>query len=98
FKKETGPRDSYSIDGVFAGDVALVTHFIVPNGSFFAKRRYAVMNPVTAQKFTGDWTPPLKNIDVLQAGVNQDTSTSVLFAIELKKQDNPILVVSDIAA
>jgi len=98
FKKETGPRDSYSIDGIFAGDVALVTHFIVPNGSFFAKRRYAVMNPVTAQKFTGDWTPPLKNIDVLQAGVNQDTSTSVLFAIELKKQDNPVLVVSDIAA
>ena len=98
FKKETGPRDSYSVDGIFAGDVALVTHFIVPDGSFFAKRRYAVMNPVTAQKFTGDWTPPVKDIDVLQSGVNQDTQTAVLFAIELKKQDDPILVVSDVAA
>ena len=98
FKKETGSRDSYSVDGIFAGDVALVTHYVVPNGMIYAKRKYAMMNPVTANKFTGDWTPPVKNIDVLQAGVNQDTSTSVLFAIELKKQDNPILVVSDVAA
>lgn len=98
FKKETGPRDSYSVDGIFAGDVALVTHFIVPDSSIFAKRRYAVMNPVTAKKFTGDWTPPVKDIDVLQSGVNQDTQTAVVFAIELKKQDDPILVVSDVAA
>ena len=98
FKKETGPRDSYSVDGIFAGDVGLITHYIVPDGSFFAKRRYALMNPVTAQKFTGDWTPPVKDIDVLQSGVNQDTATAVLFAIELKKQDDPILVVSDVAA
>lgn len=98
FKKETGLRDSYSVDGIFAGDVALVTHYVAPNNTIYAKRKYAVMNPVTAEKFTGDWTPPVKDIDVLQAGVNQDASTSVLFAIELKKQDNPILVISDIAA
>ena len=98
FKKETGPRDSYSVDAIFAGDVALVTHYIVPKDSIFAKRKYAVMNPVTANRFTGDWSPPVRNIDILQAGVNQDTSTSVLFAIELKKQDNPDLIVSDVAA
>ncbi len=98
FKNETGPRDSYGVDGIFAGDVALITHYIVPKGSIYAKRRYEVMNPVTANKFTGSWMPPLRDIDVLQAGRNQTTSTSVLFAIELKKQDNPDLIVSDVAA
>ena len=56
------------------------------------------MNPVTAQSFTGDWTPPVKDIDVLQAGVNQDSASAILFAIELKKDDRPDLLVSDVAA
>ncbi|MBV8977601.1 MAG: hypothetical protein JO261_13335 [Alphaproteobacteria bacterium] len=98
FAKYTGMRNEYSVDGIFAGDVALVTHYITPKGTIFAKRKYETMNPVTGNRFSGDWTPPVKDIDVLQAGVNQDTSQAVLFAIELKKQDNPILLVSDIAA
>jgi len=35
---------------------------------------------------------------VLQAAENQSTGTSVLFAIELKKNDNPDLIVSNVAA
>jgi hypothetical protein len=98
FKNETGPRDSYSVDGIFAGDVALITHYIVPKGSIYAKRRYEVMNPVTANKFTGKWTPPLHDVDVQGAAVNQATSTSAFFVIELKKQDLPDLIVSDVAS
>ncbi|HEX4861103.1 MAG TPA: hypothetical protein VFV07_07685 [Rhizomicrobium sp.] len=98
FAKYQGPRNSYAVDGIFAGDVALVTHFVVPNGSIFAKRLYETMNPVTARKFTGDWVSPVKDIDVQQVGVNQDSSTALLYAIELKKDDKPILVVSDIAS
>ncbi len=98
FKNETGPRDSYGVDGIFAGDVALVTHYIVPKGAIYARRRYDVMNPVTGNRFTGSWTPPLRDIDVLQAGENQITANSILFAIELKKQDNPVLIISDVAA
>ena len=98
FAKYTGKRNEYAVDGVFVGDVALITHFLTPKGAIFAKRKYEVMNPVTGNRFTGDWVPPVKDIDVLQAGVNQETSQSVLFAIELKKQDKPILLVSDIAA
>ena len=98
FKKEDGPRDSYSVDGIFAGDVALVTHYIVPKGSIYARRKYDVMNPVTANAFTGAWTSPIKDIDVLMTGRDQTTTNSLLYAIELKKQDNPVLIVSDIAA
>jgi len=97
FAKYDGPRNSYLVDGIFAGDVGLVTHYVIPDGQIYAKRKYEVMNPVTAQKFTGAWTPPVRDIDIQQAAENQDTSTSVLFAIALKKQDNPLLMVSDIA-
>jgi len=98
FAKYTGMRHEYSVDGIFAGDVALVTHYVTPKGSIFPKRKYEVMNPVSGNRFTGGWLPPIKDIDVLQAGVNQDTFQSVLFAIELKKLDKPILLVSDVAA
>lgn len=101
FAVETGNTNSYAVDGIFFGDVALVTHFVTPNGSLIAQRRFQVMNPVTAQKFTGNWTPPASqvgsNIDILQSGVNQSTSTSVLFADELSRPDNSDLIVSDIA-
>ncbi|HYL26366.1 MAG TPA: hypothetical protein VEW74_00960, partial [Candidatus Nitrosotalea sp.] len=98
FPKQNPSGTSYKVDGIFSGDVALVTRYVVPKGKIYAKRFYQVMNPVTAQKFTGKWTPPIKDVDVLQNGVNQATSTSALFAIELKKQDRPDVIVSDIAA
>jgi hypothetical protein len=97
FPKKLPPGTSYSLDAIFSGDVALVTRFVIPKGQIFAKRFYDLMNPVTAGKFTNVWTPPIRDIDVLQTGVNQVTSTGALFAIELKKQDNPLIVVSDVA-
>ena len=98
FAKDDGPRNSYSVDGVFEGDVGLITHYIVPQGQIYPRRRYEVMNPIAANAFTARWTPPPKDIDVRMASTDQSTATSVLFAIELKKQDQPVLLVSDIAA
>jgi hypothetical protein len=98
FAKYEGMRHEYSLDGIFAGDVALVTHYITPKGTIYPKRRYEVMNPVTAQQFTGAWTPPIKSVDVVMAAPNQATSQSVLFIIELKNQDKPDLLVTDVAA
>jgi hypothetical protein len=85
------------MDGIFTGDVALVTRYVVPPGQIYAKRHYDVVNPVAAQNFTGKWTPPVKDINVYQAGPNQTSATTALFAIELKNQDQPDLVVSNIA-
>jgi hypothetical protein len=58
FARHEGKRHSYSFDGIFANDVGLVTHFVTPPNSIYAIRYYDVMNPVTAQEFTGAWTPP----------------------------------------
>jgi hypothetical protein len=97
FPKKNPPGTSYGADGIFTGDVALITRYVVPKGKIYAKRFYDVMNPVAAEKFTGKWTQPIKDIDVLQSGVNQTTSTSALYAIELKKQDKPDIIVTNIA-
>ena len=98
FKRKLGNRNEYAVDGIFAGDTALITHYVTPKGTIFAQRFYDVMNPVTAQRFTGTWTPPLKDIDVLMAGTDQSATDTVLFVIELKNQDRPDLVISNIAA
>jgi hypothetical protein len=98
FATKDSAKNSYSVDGIFSGDVGLITHYITPKGSIYARRVYDLMNPVTANKFTGTWTPPVKDIQVELVAENQATSTDVLFAIELKKQDVPDLIVSDVAA
>ena len=97
FAKSKGSGNSYSVDGIFAGDVALITHYVVPHGTIYAKRKYDVMNPVTANALTGSWTPPIKDIDIKDAAENQSSTTSALFAIELKNNNVPVLVISDIA-
>jgi len=97
FRKRLGELNASVVDGIVAGDVGLLTHYI-PKSEFVAKRKYAVMNPVTAQKFTGEWTSPIKATDIRTVAENQATSTSVVFSIELNKQDDPVLFVSDIAA
>jgi len=78
--------------GIFANDVGLVNHEL-ENGV----REYGVMDPVNGNVFTRKWTPPVNPIEVLERADNQDTTTSVLYAIELFNQDVPDLFVSDIA-
>lgn len=97
FPKRPRSTTSYSADGIAAGDVGLITRYVTPKSSIYAKRYYDVMNPVTKNKFTGKWTPPVKDIQVEDFGPNQATSTSAVFAIELKKQDIPILFASNVA-
>jgi hypothetical protein len=91
-------RNSYSADGIFSGDVGLITHYITPKGQIYARRAYQVLNPVTGNKLNGSWTPPLKDVDIQLVAENQATSTSVVYVIELQKQDKPDLIVSNIGA
>jgi hypothetical protein len=97
FPKRSSSKLSYSTTGVSAGDVGLIIKYVVPKGTIYAKREYEIMNPVTANAFTGRWTPPVKDIQVEGEGPNQSTSTTAFFAIELKKQDDPILFTSNVA-
>jgi hypothetical protein len=55
------------------------------------------MNPVTAGHFTGKWVPPIADFDVIQNAENQSTSTSVVYGIDLKHDDRPDLIATDLA-
>jgi len=89
----------YVAYGIAAGDVALIAHEVVPDGELFPKRTYMVLNPVSGEKFTGKWTPPEKQIILEQMAEEQSAPFSLLFALtSLKQQEQPILLVSDIAS
>jgi hypothetical protein len=97
FPKKVPGGTTYSIVGITTGDVALAIRYIPIKSSIYARRAYNTIAPPAQQKFTGKWTPPLKDIQVQAAGPNQTVSMTALFAIELKKLDRPDLIVSDIA-
>jgi hypothetical protein len=92
-----GQGNTYGADAIFAKDAGLVTHFVQPKGSIYAIRYYDLINPVTTQKITGSWTPPIKDESVLEIAENQTTTTDLLFAIQLKNNDVPDLIVSNVA-
>jgi len=96
FPKQPHSGTSYSAVDISTGDVGLITRYVVPKGSIFATRHYNLMDPVTANKFTGKWTPPIKDIQVEEAGPNQSAAMTAIFAIELKNNDNPDLFESNI--
>jgi hypothetical protein len=43
FATKDGAKNSYSVDGIFSGDVGLITHYITPTGQIYARRVYDVM-------------------------------------------------------
>jgi hypothetical protein len=97
FATRNSARNSYAADGIFNGDAGLITHYVTPKGEIYPRRVYDVMYPVTANRFTGSWTPPIKDVDVKLVAEDQAASKSVVYAIELKNSDAPDLIVSDVA-
>jgi hypothetical protein len=99
FGKYLGPDSDYVVNGIAGGDVGLVEVEKVPQGQLYPHRHYKVISPVTANKFTGDWTPPLKGLIAQAMSTDQSTQTSLLFALtNLKSGEAPVLIVSDVAA
>ncbi len=97
--KGTGVQkgNDYVVDGIFARDVGLVDFQKagIP-GQTPTKDHYSIMSPVTANKFTGRWTPPVKLFNVLQTPENQSTTTSVVFGYPRVGSDATALIVSDV--
>ncbi|MGA8326681.1 MAG: hypothetical protein WB757_11430, partial [Candidatus Cybelea sp.] len=96
FPKSPPSGTTYSFNAIVTGDVGLVTRYVEPTGSIFARRFYNLMSP-TKGKFTGKWTPPVKDIQVEALGPNQTTGMTAVFAIELQNQDIPDLFESNVA-
>jgi hypothetical protein len=97
FPKHVPGGTTYSIVGISTGDVALAIRYIPIKNSIYARRAYDTIAPPTQQKFTGKWTPPLKDIQVEQQAPNQTAQSTAMYAIELKKNDIPDLIVSNVA-
>lgn len=99
FGKFFNNSSDYVVNGIAAGGVALIEQERVPDGQLYPKRQYKVMNPVTANKFTGKWTPPDKGIIMQAMSDDQASQTTSLFALKnLKHNETPIILVSDIAS
>ncbi|MGC1757858.1 MAG: hypothetical protein WA742_00745, partial [Candidatus Cybelea sp.] len=96
FPKSPPSGTTSSFNAIVTGDVGLVTRYVEPTGSIFARRFYNLMSP-TKGKFTGKWTPPVKDIQVEALGPNQTTGMTAVFAIELQNQDIPDLFESNVA-
>jgi hypothetical protein len=95
FGAKNPARNSYRVDAILAGDVGLITHYVMKSGHIYPRHLHDVMNPVTANKFTGTWTPS-KHVDVQMAAQTQGSSTSALFVTEISA-GQPDLIVSDVA-
>jgi hypothetical protein len=98
FPKKVPARTSYSMVGITTGDTALVTRYLQDKSDPYATRTYGTIAPSTKNQFTGKWTPPLKDIQVEEEGPNQTAASTALYAIELKHNDNPDLIISNVAS
>jgi hypothetical protein len=95
--KAVSNGDDYVADGIFAGDVGLVDFQKagIP-GQTPTHDIYRVMNPVTAEKFTGSWAPGVKLFYDVQSAENQATTTSVVYGYQRVGSDLPELVATDV--
>ena len=100
FAQYEGTKKEYAMNGIFAGDVALITKYEQIKQTIYYRRAYEVMNPVTAQKFTGKWNSPISDLLLSSYAENQTTPTSVIFGYTYKKNQSlptPYLIATDIA-
>ncbi len=95
----TNANSDYVAYGIAAGDVGLIVHEVVPEGELFPKRHYTLLNTVSGKKFTGKWTPPFHGMILQQMSRDQSSAFTSVFALtSLKQQEEPVLLVADIAA
>jgi hypothetical protein len=98
FPARTPQNTTFGFNGVFNNDAGLVVRYVEAPGSLNAIRHYNLVSPFTAGRFTGEWTPPVRDIDIQAAG-SQGQSKTVVLAFERGPQRNgKDLFTSDIAA
>jgi hypothetical protein len=90
-------EDDFLTLGIANGSVGLVEHEEV-KGIYVDKRVYEELNPLSKNKFTGLWKPPLASNDII-LGVSRDQSTSTMavLAFENGGNDSTFVFGSDVA-
>ena len=91
----TRTMDDFVTEGIAGHDVGLVLHeHVVQNR---VVRSFHILDPVTANRFTGAWTPPNgSDLLIQQLAENQATNRSAILATDLT--GNPFLFSSNVAA
>jgi WD40 repeat protein len=94
----TGPNDQDVTLGVVGVSVGLIEDEHVGNG-FVNRRTYHMVDPLTAGKFTGLWTPPDFNKNQIIVGVsrNQGTSTNAFYVLNNNNSGEVYVFGSDVA-
>lgn len=93
--QQTETKNDFVTFGIFGTSVGLVEQE-KSKGIFVDKRLYATMNPVSGNKFTGKWTPPLtKNQLIIGATPNQNATNMALL---VSQGFNSFVMSSNVAA
>jgi hypothetical protein len=98
FPAKTPQTTTYGFNGIFNRDAGLVVRYVEPLGSLNAIRHYNLVSPFTAGGFTGEWTPPVRDIDIQTAGSQNQSKTVVLAFERGPNRNGKDLFTSDVAA
>lgn len=91
-------KDDFLTMGITGTSVGLVEREHV-KGIYVVKRIYEVLNPLSANKFTSTWTPPLASDDILiGTSRNQASTTTAVLAFENGGDDHTFVFGSDVGA
>ena len=67
--QQSDSKNDFVTLGIFGDHVAL-TEYEHSSDIFVDKRRYAISNPINANKFTSEWTPPFHQADDIITGMS----------------------------
>ncbi len=96
--KKIQTLDDFLTIGIAGTSVGAVEREHV-KGIYVVKRIYDVLNPLSSNKFTGAWTPPLASNDIiLGVSRNQSSTTAAVLAFENGGNDSTFVFGSDIGA
>ena len=95
--KKTETLDDFVTHGIVGASIGLVEYQIV-TGIYVTKRVYEVLNPLSANKFTGTWNAPLKGDDIIMSVSRQGSPTTAVFYFENSGNSPSFVMGSNVGA
>ena len=83
---ETQTKDNFLTLGIVGTSVGLVEREHVA-GIFVVKRIYEELNPLSSNKFTGTWKPPLASTDIIE-GISRDQGVATTVTLAFHNDGN----------
>lgn len=94
----TQTQDDFVTMGVVGNSVGLIEHEHVIS-LFNVERTFNVLNPLSANAFTGTWKPPLdKKHIITQVSRSQGSPIAAVWALDLSSNFTPLVFTSNVAA